>query len=120
MIAVGIDIASKKHDYFMIQSETGLTFKRSSVTIENNESGYKKLHEDIQAFSVLSGTLAPCTSGISVPSISKNIIFFTDFTSVLLCAQRLYALFPVLKIILPFYRIVSQAEQPHLRLASLQ
>lgn len=42
MIAVGIDIASRKHDYFMIQSETGLTFKRSSVTIENNESGYKK------------------------------------------------------------------------------
>ena len=42
MIAVGIDVASKKHDYFMIQSETGLTFKRSSVTIENNESGYKK------------------------------------------------------------------------------
>lgn len=55
MIAVGIDVASKKHDYFMIQSETGLTFKRSSVTIENNESGYKKLHEDIQAFSGATG-----------------------------------------------------------------
>lgn len=55
MIAVGIDIASKKHDYFMIQSETGLTFKRSSVTIENNESGYKKLHKDIQVFSGATG-----------------------------------------------------------------
>ena len=55
MIAVGIDIASKKHDYFMIQSGTGLTFKRSSVTIDNNESGYKKLHKDIQAFSGATG-----------------------------------------------------------------
>ena len=50
MIVVGIDIASMKHDYFMIQADTGVVFSDSSITIPNNEEGYKKLHEDIQAF----------------------------------------------------------------------
>lgn len=50
MIYVGIDIASEKHDYFMIHAETGAVFSSSSVTISNSESGYKKLHEDISAF----------------------------------------------------------------------
>ena len=49
MIIVGIDVASEKHDYFMLQKETGVVF-RSSVTIGNNEEGYKKLHMDIQSF----------------------------------------------------------------------
>ena len=51
MIIVGIDIASQKHDYFMIQKDTGVVFSSSSVTIPNNEHGYKKLHSDILSFS---------------------------------------------------------------------
>ena len=50
MIYVGIDIASEKHDYFMIHHETGTVFSRSAVTIPNTEAGYKKLHSDISAF----------------------------------------------------------------------
>ena len=50
MIIVGIDVASFKHDYFMIRKETGVTFSKRSVTIPNSEAGYKKLHEDIQSF----------------------------------------------------------------------
>lgn len=41
MIYVGIDIASEKHDYFMLQQETGVVFSRSAITIPNSESGYK-------------------------------------------------------------------------------
>ena len=51
MVVVGIDIASQKHDYFMIQKDTGTVFSSSSVTIPNSEQGYKKLHADILAFS---------------------------------------------------------------------
>ena len=43
MIIVGIDIASQKHDYFMIHKDTGVVFSSSSVTIPNNEYGYKKI-----------------------------------------------------------------------------
>ena len=50
MIYVGIDIASEKHDYFMIHHETGTIFSRSAVTVPNTEAGYKKLHSDISAF----------------------------------------------------------------------
>ena len=50
MIYVGIDIASEKHDYFMIQGETGTVFSSSAITISNSEEGYKKLHRDISAF----------------------------------------------------------------------
>ena len=41
MIYVGIDIASEKHDFFMIQAETGITFSKSSITIKNSDDGYK-------------------------------------------------------------------------------
>ena len=41
MIIGGIDIASQKHDYFMIQKDTGVVFSSSSVTIPNNEHGDK-------------------------------------------------------------------------------
>ena len=34
MIYVGIDIASEKHDYFMLHHETGAVFSRSSITCE--------------------------------------------------------------------------------------
>lgn len=50
MIIVGIDIASQKHDYFMLQKETGVVFSSSSVTIPNTLNGYIKLHKDIQSF----------------------------------------------------------------------
>ncbi len=50
MIIVGIDVASQKHDYFMVKPDTGEVFSKSSVTIENSEKGYKKLHKDITAF----------------------------------------------------------------------
>ena len=50
MIYVGIDIASEKHDYFMLHHETGTVFSRSSITIPNSEAGYKQLHSDISAF----------------------------------------------------------------------
>lgn len=50
MIYVGFDIASDKHDFFMIQAETGITFSKSSITIKNSDDGYKKLHESIQDF----------------------------------------------------------------------
>ena len=50
MIYVGIDIASEKHDYFMLQQETGVVFSRSAITIPNTAAGYKKLHSDISAF----------------------------------------------------------------------
>ena len=50
MIYVGIDIASEKHDYFMIHHETGTIFSRSAVTVPNSDAGYKKLHSDISAF----------------------------------------------------------------------
>ena len=33
MIIVGIDIASEKHDYFMIQNDTGVVFSSSSVIL---------------------------------------------------------------------------------------
>ena len=55
MIIVGIDVASEKHDYFMLQKETGLVFRSSSITIKNNEEGYKKLHADIQSFCGVTG-----------------------------------------------------------------
>ena len=44
MIVVGIDVASKKHDY-MIQSSNGSTFSKRSITIPNSVEGIKKLHE---------------------------------------------------------------------------
>ena len=50
MIIVGIDVASQKHDYFMLQKETGVVFSSSSITIPNTLNGYKKLHKDIQSF----------------------------------------------------------------------
>ena len=34
----------------MLHQETGTVFSASSVTIGNDEEGYKKLHKDIQSF----------------------------------------------------------------------
>lgn len=49
MIFVGIDIASDKHDYFIIHNSL-VSFSKDSLTVSNNELGYKKLHKDIQTF----------------------------------------------------------------------
>lgn len=49
MIYVGIDVASQKHDYF-IMSDQGEVYTRRSVTIPNTDEGYKKLHKSIQEF----------------------------------------------------------------------
>ncbi|MGN1082168.1 MAG: IS110 family transposase [Candidatus Avispirillum sp.] len=76
MIVVGIDVASQKHDYFMLQAETGTVFSTSSVTIPNNEAGYKKLHKDIQTFC---GAMGDSNVRIGLESTgiySTNIIAF--------------------------------------------
>ena len=49
MIYVGIDVASQKHDYY-IMSDQGEIYTRRSVTIPNTDEGYKKLHKSIQDF----------------------------------------------------------------------
>lgn len=49
MIYVGIDVASDKHDFFMM-SEHGEVYTKRSVTISNTDKGYKKLHDSITEF----------------------------------------------------------------------
>ena len=49
MIYVGIDVAMNKHTYNMIDSK-GNKFSKISIDIDNNEFGYKKLHNDITKF----------------------------------------------------------------------
>lgn len=48
MIYVGIDVASKKHDCYIIKDTGEVSSK--PFTIENNIDGYKKLHNSIQEF----------------------------------------------------------------------
>lgn len=49
MIYVGIDVASNKHDFFMMSEQCNV-YKKRSVTIPNTEQGYKKLHNSIIEF----------------------------------------------------------------------
>lgn len=49
MIYVGIDVASEKHDFF-IMNDQGEIYTKHSVTIPNTDVGYKKLHNSIQEF----------------------------------------------------------------------
>lgn len=49
MIYVGIDVASQKHDYFMINSQ-GEVYTSHSASIPNTDQGYKKLHKSIKDF----------------------------------------------------------------------
>ena len=76
MIIVGIDVASEKHDYFMLRKETGEFFTSSAVTISNNEAGYKKLHRDIQAFCGATGDSKVRIGLESTGIYSTNIIAF--------------------------------------------
>lgn len=41
MIYVGIDVASQKHDCFLLK-DTGEVFSKTSFTIKNDFEGYKK------------------------------------------------------------------------------
>ena len=76
MIVVGIDVASQKHDYFMLHKESGTVFKTCSVTIPNSEAGYKKLHKDIQSFSGATGDSNIRIGLESTGIYSTNIIAF--------------------------------------------
>ena len=76
MIIVGIDVASQKHDYFMLQKETGIVFKSSSITIQNDINGYKKLHKDIQTFCGATGDYVVRIGLESTGIYSNNIITF--------------------------------------------
>lgn len=49
MIFVGIDVASDKHD-FMLMNDNGVFYTKHSITIPNTEDGYKKLHNSITEF----------------------------------------------------------------------
>ena len=49
MIYVRIDVASDKHD-FMLMTENGSFYTKRSITIPNNDEGYKKLHNSITKF----------------------------------------------------------------------
>ena len=76
MIIVGIDVASQKHDYFMVRPDTGEVFSKTSVTIRNSEKGYKKLHEDITAFCGATGDYDVRIGLESTGIYHTNIIMF--------------------------------------------
>ena len=76
MIIVGIDVASEKHDYFMLRKETGEYFSSTAITIPNNEAGYKKLHRDIQSFCGATGDSKVRIGLESTGIYSTNIIAF--------------------------------------------
>ena len=98
MIYVGIDIASEKHDYFMIQQETGVVFSRSAITIPNSEVGYKKLHADISAFCGATDDskvrIGLESTGIYHTNIIHLRLTWTSFA-------RIFSAFPVLVILPP-------------------
>ena len=80
MIIVVIDIASEKHDYFTLQKETGVVFRSSSVTNENDEEGYKKLHTDIQSFCGATGD-SNVRIGLASTGISTTITSSRSYSS---------------------------------------
>ena len=49
MIYVGIDVASEKHDFVIMNSDNKF-YTKNSITIPNTIEGYKKLHNSIQEF----------------------------------------------------------------------
>ena len=78
MICVGIDVASQKHDYYMLQKETGVVFRASSVSIPNSDPGYRELREDIEAFSQRTGDPDIRIGLESTGIYSTNIIAFLN------------------------------------------
>lgn len=75
MIYVGIDVASEKHDFFMI-SNLGETYTHRSITIDNNNDGYKKLHKSIQEFCGVTKDSKVRIGLESTGFYHKNIVYF--------------------------------------------
>ena len=76
MIVVGIDIASEKHDFFMLQQETGIVFSKTATTILNSDLGFKRLHSDIQSFCEATGDSNVRVGLESTGIYQANIIAF--------------------------------------------
>ena len=77
MIYVGIDVASNKHDCFIMR-DTSEVFPKKSFTINNDIEGYKKLHNSIKNF-VESTKDSNVRIGLeSTGHYSKNILLFVD------------------------------------------
>ena len=77
MIYVGIDVASNKHDCFIMR-DTSEVFPKKSFTINNVIEGYKKLHNSIKNF-VESTKDSNVRIGLeSTGHYSKNILLFFD------------------------------------------
>lgn len=75
MIYVGIDVASQKHDCFLLK-DTGEVFSKTSFTIKNDFEGYKKLHNSILQF-VESTKDSNVRIGLeSTGHYSKNILLY--------------------------------------------
>ena len=75
MIYVGIDVASKKHDCFIMR-DTDEVFSEKSFTITNDIEGYKKLHNSIKNF-VESTKDSNVRIGLeSTGHYSKNILLY--------------------------------------------
>ncbi len=104
MIIVGIDVASEKHDYFMLRKETGEVFSSSAITIPNNEAGYKKLHTDIQTFC---GAMGDSKVRIGLESTG---IYHTNITAFLL--EQNYETMMINPILTNMTRKVSKVHTP--------
>ena len=77
MIYVGIDVASEKHDYFIMQGETGQVFSRISTTVSNDSNGYKKRLKDISDFCGATGD-----SNVRI-GLESTDIYHTNITTFL-------------------------------------
>lgn len=75
MIYVGIDIASSKHDFIMLNDSGKFSTKRS-VTIPNTNDGYKKLHKSIQEFCGASNDFQVRIGLESTGFYHLNLLFF--------------------------------------------
>ena len=75
MIYVGIDIASTKHDFIMLNDD-GVFNSRRSTTIPNTVEGYKKLHETITEFCGVSNDFEVRIGLESTGFYHLNLLFF--------------------------------------------
>ena len=75
MIYVGIDIASTKHDFIMLNDD-GVFSSRRSTTIPNSTEGYKKLHESITDFCGVSNDFEVRIGLESTGFYHLNLLFF--------------------------------------------
>ena len=75
MIYVGIDIASTKHDFIMLNDD-GVFNSRRSTTIPNSIEGYKKLHETITEFCGVSNYFEVRIGLESTGFYHLNLLFF--------------------------------------------